>query len=229
MTEHLYVTEGHPFTGYEKERLVQFLEERGLSYDPDITDTIAIVDETTERVVATGSLSGIILKCVAVAEEYHGQGLLSEVMSRQYEILGARGITHFIGFTKPQNAGVFSHMGLHEVLRTEHIIFLENRNGGFQHYLKENVEILRNDVDRFPPEEREMKTRELGEALYQKLWEESAHIGEPETTRLAGYLIRREQIPTYFIKDRAHADTFCAELENKLKDVVRDALFQNRV
>ena len=239
MTENLYSTEGHPFAGFEKERLISFLKGRGLDYDPAITDTVAIVDENTNEVVATGSMSGIILKCVAVSESYHGQGLLSEIMSWQYETLGARGITHFIGFTKPQNVGVFSHMGLHEVVRTEHIIFLENREGAFRKWLRslqqdrdERLQKVWAEQESQLPETDREKTacqKKIAEEILQEVWEASADLGKPETTRLGGYLIRAEQIPTYFIKDKEHAEEYCRELERCLKDTVRDALMSNSV
>lgn len=214
MTDNFYFAEGCPFSGRELDRLKAFLKGRGLDYDQKITHTVCIMDEDTGEIAATGSLSGIILKCVAVSEHYHGQGLLSELMSKLYEIMYSKGTTHFVGFTKPKNLPVFSHMGLYPIVSTEHIVYLENRKDEFRKYLNKLGE----------------KVREAGDARVEEILEEELdkcrNAGSPENDIFPGYLIPFSDIPDYFITDKENSLRYRQEIFDEVKKQIWKAVLQ---
>ena len=211
MTDNFYFAEGCPFSGRELERLKAFLKGSGLQYDDKITNTVCIMDEDTGEIAATGSLSGIILKCVAVSQHYHGKGLLSELMSKLYEIMYNKGTTHFVGFTKPKNLPVFSHMGLYPIVSTEHIVYLENRKDEFQRYLKKLGE-------------KAGAAGMAGEKIFEQELEKCRNAGAPETDIFPGYLIPVSDIPDYFIPDKENSFRYRQELFDKLKKQIVNAV-----
>ena len=119
---------GDPFTGKKKEELKKFLEYMGLTYDEQITHSIVLRKE--KEIIATASCQKNIIKCVAVSEAYQGQNLLAHLMTSLIEYFYGMGISHFFGFTKPQNKELFCSMGMYPVTQTEKILLLENDKNG---------------------------------------------------------------------------------------------------
>ncbi len=232
MTDNFYFAEGRPFAGRELERLKAFLKERGLDYDDKITYTACIIDENTGDIAATGSMSGIILKCVAVSQNYHGQGLLNDLMSKLYETMYSNGRVHFVGFTKPDNLGVFSHMGLYPVVSTEHIVFLENRKDEFKKYLSRLKEksVKYGDISAcigagtgadwsdYNVEDK------AGARLYMEELDKCKEAGSSDQVSFPGYLIPPEQMPTYFIKDKNKALQYRQEVFDRVKYEIQMAI-----
>lgn len=219
MTDNFYFAEGRPFMGRELDRLKSFLKERGLDYDDKITYTACIMDEKTGEIAATGSMSGIILKCVAVSQNYHGQGLLNDLMSKLYETMYNKGSVHFIGFTKPENLGVFGHMGLYPVVSTEHIVYLENRKDEFKKYLtkiKDEATELRNSES--------YKSDILIENILNRELLKCADAGDPERVTFPGYLIPSGQMPDYFIRDKEKSIEYREELYLKVQEEIKKAI-----
>lgn len=224
MTDNLYFAEGQPFSGRELDRLKAFLKQRGLDYDEKITHTVCIMDEDTGEIAATGSLSGIILKCVAVSERHHGQGLLNELMTKLYEIMFSKGTAHFVGFTKPKNLPVFSHMGLYPIVSTEHIIYLENRKDEFTKYLTK----LREKADRMTEERASERNDEVMREICKEIVEEEirscADAGSPDIDVFPGYLIPPQDMPDYFMPDKENSLHYRQELFDKLKETIAEAV-----
>lgn len=219
MTDNFYFAEGRPFMGRELDRLKSFLKERGLDYDDKITYTACIMDEKTGEIAATGSMSGIILKCVAVSQNYHGQGLLNDLMSKLYETMYNKGSVHFIGFTKPENLGVFGHMGLYPVVSTEHIVYLENRKDEFKKYLtkiKDEATELKNSES--------YKSDILIENILNRELLKCADAGDPERVTFPGYLISSGQMPDYFIRDKEKSIEYREELYLKVQEEIKKAI-----
>ncbi|MFZ2131485.1 MAG: [citrate (pro-3S)-lyase] ligase, partial [Fusicatenibacter saccharivorans] len=125
---------GDPFTGKKKEELKKFLEYMGLTYDEQITHSIVLRKE--KEIIATASCQKNIIKCVAVSEAYQGQNLLAHLMTSLIEYFYGMGISHFFGFTKPQNKELFCSMGMYPVAQTEKILLLENDKNGLEKFLK---------------------------------------------------------------------------------------------
>lgn len=133
MSEYIEET-GNPFIGEKKEELKTFLERMGLTYDEQITHSIVLREG--KEIIATASCQKNIIKCVAVSEAYRGQNLLAHLMTSLIEYFYEIGISHFFGFTKPQNKELFCRMGMYPVAQTEKILLLENDKNGLEKFLE---------------------------------------------------------------------------------------------
>lgn len=78
----------------ERIQLEEFLKKQNLSLDREVEYTIALFDRG--RIVATGSLGGRILKCIAVDEEYKNMGLSAKVVTHLVREVYSRGKTHLL-------------------------------------------------------------------------------------------------------------------------------------
>ncbi len=128
-----HVIEGNPLKEEDKEKLRVFLRNQELDYDEQITYSYLLMDEN--RIIATGSCSGNIIKCVAVDPAYQGQNLLSDIITNLVKHLVSQGITHYFGFTKPKNKVLFGNAGLYPVAETKQVLLLENRRNGLQKFV----------------------------------------------------------------------------------------------
>ena len=132
------VIEGEPLDTVHIMKLRDFLEAQELEYDEQITYTYMLEDQN--KIIASGSCSGNIIKCIAVDPDYQGQNLLAEIITRLVNHLVSHGITHYFGFTKPKNKKIFLNMGLYPVAETENVLLLENRKNGLAKYVQKLVE-----------------------------------------------------------------------------------------
>lgn len=120
----------------EWERMRAFLNSQSLSMDKDIEYSMALTDG--DRIVAAGSFSNRVLKCIAVDDEYKGMGLSARVITHLTNEQYKRGRTHLFIYTKPENKQIFSEMGFYSVAEvTGKIILMENRMDGINRYLDE--------------------------------------------------------------------------------------------
>ncbi|MCX7787334.1 MAG: [citrate (pro-3S)-lyase] ligase [Spirochaetes bacterium] len=111
-----------------------FLQSQGLRLEEDVEYTVVAVEG--DRVVGTGSLSGKVLKCIAVEPALQGQGIASQILSELVHEAFRRGRDHLFLFTRPENETVFTPMGFSVVERMEKdLVLLENRANGFVQYL----------------------------------------------------------------------------------------------
>jgi len=98
-----------PFLSEERSDLAAFLASRGLAWegDPDY----AVVLLRGERIVGSGSLSGRIIKGLAVDESLAGEGLALRIVSELEAEAARRGIVRPFIFTSPANRGIFASLG----------------------------------------------------------------------------------------------------------------------
>jgi len=118
----------------EIKRLKDFLIRRDLAWDDDI-EYIVVLEENDE-IIATGAMSGSVLKCIAVSKEHEGEGIIGKIVT--YLLLKAHHeeINHLFLFTKPQNKKVFAELGFNEVSRVNNTaILMENKKNGLKNYL----------------------------------------------------------------------------------------------
>lgn len=124
---------GRPMRGRALERLKAFLNACGLDYDEGIEFTAALMEG--DEVIATGSLDGQTLKCIAVSPAHQGEGLTAAVMTALREEAFARGLRHLMLFTKPANRMMFQDFGFYPVVQTNSCLLMENRRDGLQRFL----------------------------------------------------------------------------------------------
>jgi [citrate (pro-3S)-lyase] ligase len=114
----------------------EFLSQFSLTFNEQVDYTVALYKD--DAIVATGSLSGEILRNIAIVESLQGEGLTSAVVSHLMQEAGRRGIYHYFIFTKPGKSHLFSALGFKEVGRAEpYAVLLEAGMGSIDSYCKE--------------------------------------------------------------------------------------------
>jgi len=93
----------------EKERISQFLINQNLKYGNDIEYTIALFEE--KQIIGTGSISGKVLKCIAVDESKQREGIAAKIVSRLVKKQFENGRTKNFLFTSPDKIDQFTGLG----------------------------------------------------------------------------------------------------------------------
>lgn len=121
----------------ECNRLVDILlEAEGIRRDKNLDYTCCIFDEDNQ-VVATGSLFGNTLRCLAVSQNHQGEGLLNQIITHLMEVQYERGNLHLFVYTKISTAKFFRDLGFSEIARIDkQLVFMENQKRGFPDYLR---------------------------------------------------------------------------------------------
>lgn len=129
------ILEGRPFTGRNLQRLKDFLAAMDLDYDEHVEYSVCILDDDFS-VIAAGSVEGSVLKCIAVSPDHQGEGLTATLATQLIQYAMGRGRTHLFLYTKPKNQMMFQGVGFYPILKTDQILFMENRRGGFRRYVE---------------------------------------------------------------------------------------------
>lgn len=129
----MYMATGSPLKGNQLDRLRAFLRSCDLDYDESISFTAVLMEE--DEIVASASLDGSTVKCVAVSPAHQGEDAASQVMTAVLMRAAEQGIHHLMLYTKPQNGYIFSAFGFHPVIRTADCLLMENRRDGLKRFL----------------------------------------------------------------------------------------------
>ncbi len=124
----------------EIKRFTDFLNDRDLNFDNEIG--YAVILEEDEKIIASGAMSGSVIKCVAVDKNFEGEGLIGKIIS--YLLLKAHheGINHLFLYTRPCNARIFSELGFNEIAKVEDTaVLMENTHNGISTYLSSLKEL----------------------------------------------------------------------------------------
>ena len=210
----------------------------GLEPEEDADETALVWDGGV--LAAAGSRRGDLLKCIAVAEERQGEGLLATVLTALRQSAFQEGIRHLFLYTKPGNAHLFEPLFFYSVARTDQVLLMEDRKHGIQDFLASlPVEGVPGPVgaavmhcDPFTLGHRyliETAARECGWLYVFLLSEDRGHFSAadrremvlrgtadlPNVTVLptGPYLISMATFPTYFLKDRERAGQIQCQLD----------------
>ncbi len=117
----------------EKRKAVSFLEGFRLGFDDSVDYTIALMQGG--EIAATGSLSGYVIRNVAVHAEAQSEGLMSDIVSRLIKELWRRGHDSYFVYTRPEKGEVFQGMGFREIGRAlPYAVLLEGGLGSIGEY-----------------------------------------------------------------------------------------------
>lgn len=133
--EGLYEEYGFPMKGSKLDKLKKFLLSEGLSYDEGVEFTISLCDRKGE-IVATGSLEGNILKCIAVSNVYQGEGLSAKIVTALVSRATTSGHSHLFLFTKPLNKNKFGDLGFYLIAETNDVVLMENYKNGISQFIE---------------------------------------------------------------------------------------------
>lgn len=120
----------------QRRRIEQFLGDNGLRLD-DVDYYAALVDESTDEIVAGGGLKGGVIKCVAVAEGHKGEAVANQIVSHLIAQANAEGHQCVKLFTKPQNQKMFESMSFRLLAEAPKAILMETGIGGIRKYSEE--------------------------------------------------------------------------------------------
>ena len=124
---------GRPMQAAMLEKLKSFLKSCDLDYDASIRFTAALIEN--DQIIATGSLDGATLKCIAVSPDHQGEDLTAQIMTCLLQEAAQQGYKHLMLYTKPRNQYLFRSFGFHPVIRTADCLMMENRRGGLDSFL----------------------------------------------------------------------------------------------
>ena len=126
----------NPSIPRQRRRIEQFLGYNGLRLD-DVDYYAALVDETTDEIVAGGGLKGGVIKCVAVADGHKGEAVANQIVSHLIAQANADGHQCVKLFTKPQNRQMFESMSFRLLAEAPKAILMETGIGGIKRYCEE--------------------------------------------------------------------------------------------
>ena len=126
----------NPSIPRQRRRIEKFLDDNGLRLD-DVDYYAALVDETTDEIVAGGGLKGGVIKCVAVADGHKGEAVANQIVSHLIAQANADGHQCVKLFTKPQNRQMFESMSFRLLAEAPKAILMETGIGGIRKYSEE--------------------------------------------------------------------------------------------
>ena len=141
------ILELHPTIPRQRRQIEMFLQTNGLRYD-DVDYYAAIVDESSDEMIAGGGLKGSVIKCVAVAEGHKGEAVANVIVSHLIAKANAEGCQCVKLYTKPDNRQLFESLSFRLIAESPNAILMETGVGGIEKYSEElrvKSEELKND------------------------------------------------------------------------------------
>lgn len=126
----------YPAIPRQRRRIESFLQANGLRYD-DVDYYAALVDESSDEIVAGGGLKGGVIKCVAVADGHKGEAVANQIVSHLIAKANAAGHQCVKLFTKPQNRPLFESLSFRFLAEAPEAILMETGVGGIAKYSEE--------------------------------------------------------------------------------------------
>lgn len=141
------ILELHPTIPRQRRQIEMFLQTNGLRYD-DVDYYAAIVDESSDEMIAGGGLKGSVIKCVAVADGHKGEAVANVIVSHLIAKANAEGCQCVKLYTKPDNRQLFESLSFRLIAESPNAILMETGVGGIEKYSEElgvKNEELKND------------------------------------------------------------------------------------
>ena len=225
-TEIVYSLRGRKKTAWE-----QLLQNTGLV--PEETPEQTVLLWQGDRLAATGSRQGNILKYLAVDPAHQGEGLLATLLTALRQEAFSQGYRHLFLYTKPANEHLFTDLMFYPVAATDQVLLMEDKPDGVQSFLKTLpaqacdgiVGAAVMNCDPFTLGHRylvETAAKECDKLYVFVLSEDRGHFSAADRLAMvkAGtadlenvtvlptgpYLISAATFPTYFLKDRDGAE-----------------------
>ena len=145
------ILELHPTIPRQRRQIEMFLQTNGLRYD-DVDYYAAIVDESSDEMIAGGGLKGSVIKCVAVADGHKGEAVANIIVSHLIAKANAEGCQCVKLYTKPNNRQLFESLSFRLIAESPNAILMETGVGGIEKYC---------EVLRVKSEELRVKSEEL--------------------------------------------------------------------
>ena len=152
------ILELHPTIPRQRRQIEMFLQTNGLRYD-DVDYYAAIVDESSDEMIAGGGLKGSVIKCVAVADGHKGEAVANVIVSHLIAKANAEGCQCVKLYTKPNNRQLFESLSFRLIAESPNAILMETGVGGIEKYSEELR--VKSEELRVKSEELRVKSEEL--------------------------------------------------------------------
>lgn len=152
------ILELHPTIPRQRRQIEMFLQTNGLRYD-DVDYYAAIVDESSDEMIAGGGLKGSVIKCVAVADGHKGEAVANVIISHLIAKANAEGCQCVKLYTKPDNRQLFESLSFRLIAESPNAILMETGVGGIEKYSEELS--VKSEELRVKSEELGVKSEEL--------------------------------------------------------------------
>lgn len=238
----MYLHTGAPFAGMMLNKLKQFLSACGLEYDPSIRFSAAMMED--DEIIATGSLDGNTIKCVAVSPDHQGEDLTAKILTVLIQEATSQHHSHLMLYTKPRNQYLFTSLGFHPVIRTADVLLMENKRNGLDSFLscmkgptddRAPVGCIVANANPFTLGHRYLVETAARECAWVHLFilsedrgmfspAERVHMAREACADLPNvlvqptgpYMVSSSTFPSYFLKDQAQAPAVHCELDIRL-------------
>lgn len=97
------------------QQVLDLLKKFELTFSDHMDYTMGLFDG--DRLIATGSLSGRVLRDIAIDPDYHGQKLTHRIIDHLIKKAKSLGVTGYQIFTKPEKVPIFERDGFHCVAK----------------------------------------------------------------------------------------------------------------
>ena len=111
----------------------EFLSQMELCADEGLDQTVLIWENG--QLIATGSRSKNLLKCIAVAPHWQGQGLTATILTQLRQDAFRHGYQHLFIYTKPNNIHLFTPFFFTPVAQTNDVLLMEDGSNGILDFL----------------------------------------------------------------------------------------------
>lgn len=204
-----------------------------------MTDCTLLIWED-DALIATGSRSGNVLKCIAVDSSHQGEDLTATVLTHLRQDALLAGHRHLFLYTKPKNKYLFTSLFFYPIAETGSVLLMENKPNGIMDFLDSlpvsptegTVGAVVVNCNPFTRGHRyliETAAKDCDRLYVFVLSEDRSHFTTADRMAmvLAGtadlpnvtvlptgpYLISAATFPTYFLKDSSAAPTVQCELD----------------
>ena len=127
------ILELHPTIPRQRRQIETFLQANGLRYD-DVDYYAALVDESSDEMIAGGGLKGCVIKCVAVADGHKGEAVANVIVSHLLAKANEDGYQCVKLYTKPHNRQLFESLSLRLIAEAPNAILMETGVGGIERW-----------------------------------------------------------------------------------------------
>lgn len=153
------ILELHPTIPRQRRQIETFLQANGLRYD-DVDYYAALVDESSDEMIAGGGLKGCVIKCVAVADGHKGEAVANVIVSHLLAKANEDGYQCVKLYTKPHNRQLFESLSFRLIAEAPNAILMETGVGGIEKWSEELR--MTNDELRIRSDELGVTNDELG-------------------------------------------------------------------
>lgn len=230
---------GVSFSGSRLAEYKDFLKKRGLKDEEDTDYTVMLLDDDYNP-IACGSLSGSVMKQIAVDDTVEGGGLCAKVLSELQAEAIRRGKSHLFLYTKPENKRMFTSLGFSTMAETDSVLMMENRRDGLKNFLDsigkregtsacivcncnpmtkghqflmETAAAQCDNLYIFVLSEDGGKDNFPPDVRYELVKGGTAHLNNVIVCRSDDYIISRSTFPAYFLKDTIDVEKVRADLD----------------